>query len=157
MAGKNKIVSEQDRLTRENARLRGDLLTIASRVNHDLRTPLGGIVVASEMLKEILAENKPSRAPLVAPIFDSTEDIKKLIERVSFILKASVNPISKEPVKMGEVVFRVLQRLESKTLKKNADVTEPSFMAGSEWRFSVARSCVVESAGERPAIWKRPD
>jgi signal transduction histidine kinase len=78
------------------------------------------------MLKEILAENKPPRASLVAPIFDSTEDIKKLIERVSFVLKASASPVSKEPVKMDEVVFRVLQRLESKILKQNAIVSEPA-------------------------------
>ena len=118
--------SGQEKLSRENARLRGDLLTVARRISHDLRTPLGGIVVASEMLKEILAENKPSRASLTAPIFNSAEEIKKLIERVSFILKASVNPISKEPVKMGDVVFRVLQLLEGKILKKNAVVSEPS-------------------------------
>jgi K+-sensing histidine kinase KdpD len=117
--------SGQDQLSLENARLRGDLLTVARRISHDLRTPLGGIVVASEMLKEILAENKPSRASLTAPIFDSTEEIKKLIERVGFILKASASPVSKEPVKMDEVVFRVLQRLESKIIKKNAVVAEP--------------------------------
>src|ERR1700722_5052890 len=117
--------SGQNQLSLENGRLRGDLLTIARRISHDLRTPLGGIIAASEMLKEILAENKPSRASLTAPIFDSTEDIKKLIERVSFILKASVNPIPKKPVKMGEIVFGVLQRLESKILKKNAVVSEP--------------------------------
>jgi K+-sensing histidine kinase KdpD len=117
--------SGQDQLSLENARLRGDLLTVARRISHDLRTPLGGIVTTSEMLKEILAENKPSRASLTVPIFDSTEEIKKLIERVSFVLKASADPISKEQMKMGEVVFRVLQRLESKILKKNAVVSEP--------------------------------
>ncbi|HEX3890694.1 MAG TPA: ATP-binding protein [Verrucomicrobiae bacterium] len=118
--------SGQEKLSRENARLRGDLLTVARRISHDLRTPLGGVVAASEMLKEVLAENNPSRASLTAPIFDSTEEIKKLIERASFILKASVDPISKEPVKMDEVVFRALQRLESKILKKNAVVSEPA-------------------------------
>jgi signal transduction histidine kinase len=115
----------QDQLWRENLRLRGDLLTVARRISHDLRTPLGGVVATSEVLKEILAENNPSRSSLVAPILDSTEEIKKLIERVSFILKASANPLPKEPVKMGEVVFRTLQRLEGKILKKNAVVSEP--------------------------------
>jgi signal transduction histidine kinase len=115
----------QDRLWRENARMRGDLLTVARRFSHDLRTPLGGIIATSEMLKEILAENGPSRAPLTAPIFDSAEEIKKLIERMSFILKASASPVSKEPVKMGEAVFGMLQRLESKVIKCNAVVSEP--------------------------------
>src|ERR1700722_10839774 len=115
-----------DKLSRENARLRGDLLTIARRITHDLRTPLGGIIATGEMLKEILAEKSSSTASLTAPIFDSTEDIKKLIERVGFVLKASVNPVSKEPVKMGEVVSRVMQRLESKIIKKNTTVSEPA-------------------------------
>jgi K+-sensing histidine kinase KdpD len=118
--------SGQDLLSLENERLRGDLLTVARRISHDLRTPLGGIIAASEMLKEILAENKPSRTSLVAPIFDSTEELKKIIERVSFILRASASPIPKERMKMGEVVFRVLQRMEGKILKKNAVVSEPS-------------------------------
>jgi K+-sensing histidine kinase KdpD len=115
-----------DQLSLENARLRGDLLTVARRISHDLRTPLGGIIATSEVLKEILAENNPSRASLVSPIFDSTEDIKKLIERVSFMLKASASPVAKETVNMGEVVFRVSQRLEGKVLKKNAVVAEPA-------------------------------
>ena len=115
----------QDQLLRENALLRGDLLTIARRISHDLRTPLGGIIATSEMLKEVLAGNNPSSASLMVPILDSADGMARLIERVSFILKASANPISKRRVKMGEIVFRVLQRLEGKILKKNVAVSEP--------------------------------
>lgn len=114
-----------DELMRENARLRGDLLTVARRISHDLRTPLGGIMTTSEVLREMLAENHPSSASLTAPILDSAESMEKFIERVSFVLKASAHPVSKEPVKMGEVVFRALQRMESKILKKNVTVSEP--------------------------------
>ena len=115
----------RDELLRENARLRGDLLTVAHRVSHDLRTPLGGIITTSEILKENLMEESPSSAGLIAPIFDSAEDMAKLIERVSFILKASANPPAKERLKMGETVFRTLQRLESRILKKSATISEP--------------------------------
>jgi signal transduction histidine kinase len=123
--GKNGGATREE-LLRENARLRGDLLTVARRISHDLRTPLGGILTTSEVLKETLADSSPLSAPLVAPIFHSAESMAKLVERVSFILKASVNPISKEPVKMGDVVFRALQSLESATLKKNMIVAEPA-------------------------------
>ena len=123
--GKNGGATREE-LLRENARLRGDLLTVARRISHDLRTLLGGILTTSEVLKETLADNNQSSAPLVAPIFHSAEGLAKLIERVSFVLKASVNPVAKEPVKMGDVVFRALQSLESKILKKNIIVAEPA-------------------------------
>jgi signal transduction histidine kinase len=116
----------QDQLLRENARLRGDLLTVARRISHDLRTPLGGIITTSEMLKEIIAEKNPSSAKLVNPVLNSVDDMNKLIERVSFVLKASANPIFKKRMKMDEAVFRALQSLESRILKKNAAVSEPS-------------------------------
>jgi signal transduction histidine kinase len=115
----------RNELLRENARLRGDLLTIAHRIGHDLRTPLGGIVTSSEILKEILVEHQSPSAPLVSPIIDSAEGLAKIIERVSFVLKASVNPPAKERVKMGEIVFRATQRLERKILKNNAILSEP--------------------------------
>jgi signal transduction histidine kinase len=116
----------REELLRENARLRGDLLTIAHRISHDLRTPLGGIVTTSEILKEILAENSSSPASLMTPLFDSVEDMAKLIENVGFVLKASANPPAKETVKMEEIVFRTLQRLEARILKKKTTISEPA-------------------------------
>ena len=115
----------REELLRENARLRGDLLTVAHRISHDLRTPLGGIVNSGEVVREMLAENGLPSAPLLRPIFDSADDLTRLIERVSFVLKASACPRPLEAVKMGGVVFRVLQRLERRILEKNATVCEP--------------------------------
>ena len=115
-----------DELLQENARLRGDLLTIAQRISHDLRTPLGGINVTGEMLKDMLADGSPIPALTVDPIFDSTDEIIKLIERVGFILKASVRPVSRERVKMGEVIFEVLQKLERKVLQNGATISQPN-------------------------------
>ena len=113
-------------LRRENERLRGDLLTVARRICHDLRTPLGGILTTSEVLKEVLMENGVASEPLMATIFDSAEDMTKLIERVSFVLKATANPIASQHVKMSDVVFRVLQCWEGKILKTNVIVSEPA-------------------------------
>ena len=115
-----------DQLLRENARLRGDLLTVAQRVSHDLRTPLGGILTTSEMLRDILSENDVVPESIMAPIFDSAQDMVRLIDRISFVLRASAIPLARERVKMDVVVFQVLQRLENKILKTNATVSEPA-------------------------------
>jgi signal transduction histidine kinase len=117
---------EQHQLRRANARLRGDLRTMAYRIMHDLRTPLGGILVTAESLKEALADCEPSNAALAKPLFDSVDDMKSLIERVSMLAKASLNPISRAPVAMGEVVFRVLQGLERQILRQGAIIAQPA-------------------------------
>jgi K+-sensing histidine kinase KdpD len=118
--------SALDRLARENAWLRGDLLTVAQRISHDLRSPLCGIITNCEMLGEFLAKNGVASESLLAPIFDSAEEMRKLIERVSFVLKASANPTANARVRMGDIVFRALQSVESKVLKKNVTVSEPA-------------------------------
>ncbi len=107
----------------ENARLRGDLLTIASRISHDLRTPLGGIVTAAEVLREVLAKN-PEEARLTQAISDSVDDLTRLIKQISFITRATANPIPAGPVNMAEVVSAARQRLENRVRKKNATVVE---------------------------------
>ncbi len=125
-------IAEQDLLARENARLRGDLLTIGSRVNHDLRTPLGGMVSTGEMLKEILTEHEPSSATLVDSIFSSADEMAHVIKQVSFVAKASADPLPKKPVNMGEIVLGVLQRLESRMMKRGVTITEPGTWPGVE-------------------------
>lgn len=107
-------------LLRENARLRGDLLTIASRVTHDLRSPLGAIVNSGEMLKDIASEIIPGNAALTAPLFDSVDDLGRLIGRVSQLTKATANPPPKQQIAMEEVIWLALQRQEREILKRRA-------------------------------------
>ena len=120
-----RLALAQHRLRRENDRLRGDLRTIAHRVMHDLRTPLGGILSAGEALKEVLAERGPASPSLTKPLFDSVDDMKRVMEQVIALTKATADPALKGPVNMGEVVFRALQRLDRQILAKNAVVTQP--------------------------------
>lgn len=112
-------------IERENARLRGDLLTLAKRFSHDLRTPLGGIVSAAEAVKEVLAGHDPSALPLADSLLNSAEEMTQLIKQVSFVARASANPLPKTSVHMAEPVFAALQRLESRILKRQAVVKEP--------------------------------
>ncbi len=115
----------QHRLTRQNERMRGDLRTWSSRISHDLRTPLGGILTAGEALKEMLEDQDPSSRELAKPLFTSVDELERLIERVAMLTKACANPVSKKSMAMGEPVWAVLQRQERQILRKNAVVTQP--------------------------------
>jgi signal transduction histidine kinase len=108
----------------EIARLRGDLLTVASRVSHDFRTPMGSIVTATEVLKEILLENNLPVA-LTQTVFDSVDELTHLIKQISFITRATADPIPKKLVPMDGIVAVALQRLESLILKRQAAVINP--------------------------------
>ena len=114
-------------LLRENARLRGDLLAIATRISHDLRTPLGGIINTAELLKEILIEKNPNDGLLTDSLFTAADELTKLITQVRVLTKATAEPKPKEWLKMETIVFGALQRLESRVLKKSATVVEPEF------------------------------
>ncbi len=115
----------RDELLQKNARLRGDLLTIASRISHDLRTPLGGIINTGELLKEILTEKEPTVTSLTDLLFTSVDEMSKLIGQISFLTKASADPKPKERVDMTGIISTVLQRLESRILKKPTTITQP--------------------------------
>jgi len=149
----------QDQLLRENARLRGDLLTVAVRVSHDLRTPLGGIVNTGELLKEILAEKEPEAAALVDSLFTSVDEMSKLIGQIRVITRASAEPKPKERVNMAGIVSGVLQRLESRILKNSAKIIEPGSWPEVDgvadwlefiWWNLLANA--LQHAGEKPQI-----
>jgi signal transduction histidine kinase len=163
MKSKHKQDQEDDRarydeLMRENTRLRGDLLTIATRISHDLRTPLGGIVNTGELLKELLVEKEPAAA-LTDSLFTSVDEMSKLIGQIRVITKASADPKPKERVNMAEIVSGVLQRFESRILKKSAIVAEPDSWPEvngvADWLEFIWRNFIantLQHAGEKPQI-----
>ena len=149
----------QAQLLQENARLRGDLLTVAMRISHDLRTPLGGIVNTGELLKEILAEKEPAAAELTESLFSSVDEISRLIGQIRFVTKASAEPKPKEPIKMDTLVSGVLQRLESRILKKHATVAGPDAWPEvngvADWLEFIWWNLLanaLQHAGEKPRI-----
>jgi signal transduction histidine kinase len=156
---KTALEKSREELLIENQRLRGDLLTIASRICHDLRTPLGGIIASCEALNEILAENDPSALPLVTASLASTEDLAKLIKAVSFLTKATARPRILSSVNMGEAASGALDRLERKIQTREAIVSKVEawpFVTGiSEWLEMIWRILLVnalEHAGASPNI-----
>jgi len=110
----------------EIRQLRGDLLTIATRISHDLRTPIGSITTTCDMLKELAAENQPAAPAMFDSVFRSSDEIARLLERVSFVLKATANPEPKQPTPMSGPVSAALQRLERRIGARGATVHQPA-------------------------------
>lgn len=108
----------------ENGRLRGDLLTIASRISHDLRTPLGGIVTAAEVMQEMLADVKQPET-LPKAVLNSVDDMTRLIRQISIISRATAQPQPLKPVNMSHVIATALQRTERLIGKRGDAVIQP--------------------------------
>lgn len=108
-------------LLRENLRLQGDLRTVARRVSHDLRTPVGCI----RMTSDVLAADLDSVGMMADVIRESSIEISRMIDRVSFVLKASIDPTPSAPVAMGEVITATLRPLEASITRAGATVTQP--------------------------------
>ena len=146
-------------LADENARLRGDLLTMSRRISHDLRTPLSGIGIACTALAEGRADRDSPDAALARSIAECVDEIAALIERVSFVVKASAEPKEMERVAMAEVVWAALQRLERRILKSGAVVSHPPSwpaVAGvATWLEAVWANLIANAlqyAGSEPRI-----
>jgi signal transduction histidine kinase len=116
----------QHELLRENLRLQGDLRTVAKRIRHDLFSPVGCICTSSQVLKIVLpAGTTPSIAVMVRNIEDSSAEISQIIDRVSFVLRASADPALPSEVDMGEVVADVLAQLEREIKQTEATIALP--------------------------------
>lgn len=117
---------QKHELIRENLRLRGDLLTIARRISHDMRTPLSGVFTTAELLKEILADHSEEDAALTVPLFDSTQAVLRLIDQVSQVVRASVNMQIKERVEMGQIAWAARQGAERRAMERGIRMDEPA-------------------------------
>jgi signal transduction histidine kinase len=156
---------ERHRLVRENVQLRGDILSIGTRITHDLRSPLGGIFATCDSLHEALVADAPGCAPLTQPILESAQDLMKLIQQVSLLAKATAIRAERQPYNMGTPVLTALERHGRLAAKKQAIIEQPD-----AWPEMVGDVALVEAvwwnlidnalrhAGEQPQIelgWRR--
>jgi K+-sensing histidine kinase KdpD len=110
---------------RERDRLRGDLLSVGIRICHDLRTPVGGILVNTEVVEASLPAPSPAEPSLTQPIVESANDLVKIIGQLSLVTKASARPESRQTFNMATPVGRALERIEMRVREKGATVTNP--------------------------------
>jgi|HubBroStandDraft_1064217.scaffolds.fasta_scaffold63272_2 signal transduction histidine kinase len=114
-------------LRREIARARGDLLSIGSRVSHDLRTEAAAIRTNAELLRDVLSKEKPALAGMTEPIVESVDALGKIIERLSFLARVSVRVAAKKQFDMGHAVLRALQRMDPEIQRRRASMIQPNF------------------------------
>lgn len=105
--------------------MRGDLLTIARRIGHDLGASLAGVTITGHVLKEMVDENDATASRFIQLFFKATDEMAKLIEQVGCVAKASVQTLPKTSVVMADVVGGVLEELAAAQLIKQAVVTQP--------------------------------
>jgi signal transduction histidine kinase len=108
-----------------HALLEGDIRTISRRLGHDVRSPLNCISTAGEAMKDPDEPADSPRSVFAHSIANSVDEIVRLVERVSFILKATTSPPAPQPVVMEEIVWGALQRLESRVAQAGAAVHKP--------------------------------
>jgi signal transduction histidine kinase len=118
---------QQHQLMCDNLRLRGDLRTIARRVTHDLYTPVGCITTSAHVLEAVLFQgDKESVEEMVQNVKNSSAEIARIIDRVSFVLRASADPHFPDRIEMSGVVAGVLRELESDVRAAGATVAQPA-------------------------------
>jgi signal transduction histidine kinase len=110
---------------RERMRLRGDLLTIGIRFTHDLRTPVSGIVSSTEVVDATGAGRPGADKSLTQPIFESANDLVKIIGQLSLVAKASARPDSRQQFNMAVPIGRALEKMEMRIREKGASVSKP--------------------------------
>jgi len=113
------------RLERDRARLQGDVRTIGSRIVHDLRTPLSGILTTAEVLAETLGDTSPRDAELSRSIITCCDELKKTIQQLSVLAKATAHPPAHERLNMGWAVGPALMRLERRAAETGIAIAHP--------------------------------
>ncbi|HEY4989847.1 MAG TPA: HAMP domain-containing sensor histidine kinase [Opitutaceae bacterium] len=113
-------------LRRDVARLKGDLLSVGIRVAHDLRTPIGGIMAAAEVIEgEAPGEATPEKA-LTQPIIESANDLGRIVGQLTLLAKAVARPAALQVFNMGSAAGRALERVEMRVRERRATVSKPA-------------------------------
>jgi signal transduction histidine kinase len=119
-----RLSAERQRLLRENASFRGDLLSIGTRVAHDLRSPLGGILSAAEALGDYLAERDPAAEARIKPVIESEEELLKLIRQLTMLTGELARPLEDGSFAMASAVTGARESLEGKIARSSAVLIE---------------------------------
>jgi signal transduction histidine kinase len=155
------------KLRRENARFRGEFLAVGTRVVHDLRSPLGGILTTAEVIKEILQDEAPTSASMTDSLVESTDGMTKIIRQLATFAKATAGSNPKVRLNMSLPFWSAFQQVERQALAIGATVRQPAKWPDVEgesswlqamWHALLSNS--IQYGGRPPRIeagWTRMD
>ncbi len=154
-------------LRRERDCLLGDLLTIGTRITHDLRTPIGGIMTATEALNETHVGQPDPMKELVQPINDSVRDLVAIVGQVSLLSKATARQVASQDFSMEKAASRAVMRVEARAAREGATLVRPDSWpdvrgdpSHSESIWHILLENALDHSGERPRIeigWEPAD
>jgi hypothetical protein len=164
-AGRLKAIALGHDARRAESRARGDLCTIARRISHEMRSPLGCIVTSAEVLREEFSQHPGAIDALVQPILDSATEMTRLINQLTTIARATAAPVASTAVDVGLAAWNARERLASRIMKTGAELTEPETWPEAwgvfEWVEQVWENLLanaLDHAGENPRVdlgWER--
>lgn len=159
------LALHQHAVVREARRAEGDLRTIARRISHEIRSPIGCILTSADVIREELQELVPAAVELARPVMDSARDVMGVVERLTLIARASSHPGALGPVDMHMAVWAAQERSHAILDKAGATVTQaddwPCVVGRQEWVEQIwlnLLSNAASHAGPRPRIelgWTR--
>jgi K+-sensing histidine kinase KdpD len=117
-----RLALDLNRLERENAEFRGDILSIGTRIVHDMRTPLGGILVSCEAVNEELGDGGLTTRPIV----ESEEDLLRIVKRLALLTRAFAREPSLGVIAPDMAVMNAVQRIEGEASRRGVSVSYPS-------------------------------
>ncbi|HEY1791653.1 MAG TPA: ATP-binding protein [Opitutaceae bacterium] len=115
---------ERHLLSRECAQFRGDLLSLGTRVAHDMRTPLGGIVVSCESVSEQVTGAGCDADALMRPILESEEDLLRIVKRMALFTGAFACRPSPEKIDASVPLSAALDRLGAQIARRKVKVVK---------------------------------
>jgi K+-sensing histidine kinase KdpD len=113
-------------MRRERDRLRADMLSIGIRISHDLRSPIGGIISSTEVLEAIAPERPKDEKLPTQPIFESANDLVKVVNQLTLVSKATARPDTRQKFNMAGPVGRAMERVEMKVRETAAAISKPA-------------------------------
>ena len=122
----------------EKEKLIMDLDAYARSVAHDLKNPIGSVVILSELIKLRLSENNIAEVTeMIGDVADQGKKMIGIIDGLLMLSRIRKEDIVQIPINTGEILTEVFKRLDSEIIKRKAKVEKceqwPMVMGHPQW------------------------